>query len=161
MHPKSHESLEDAVQQSLDEARMVLPGLQALFGFQLIAVFSERFDIDLDSTEQMLHLGAIALIGVAMALIMTPAAYHRQTNPSDVSQRLLKVASSTVSAALVPLMAGVCLDMYLVARLVTGRVVVSAVFALVLMAIFAALWFAYPNWERRRTWRAKQRSALA
>src|SRR6185369_12788754 len=93
MHPKSHESLEDAVQQPLDETRMVLPGLQAPFGFQLIAGFSERFGIDLDSTEQMLHLGAIALIGVAMALIMTPTAYHRQTNPSDVSQQLLKVAS--------------------------------------------------------------------
>ena len=35
------ESIKDALQQTLEEARMVLPGVQALFGFQLIAVFSE------------------------------------------------------------------------------------------------------------------------
>jgi hypothetical protein len=28
---------------AIEEARMVLPGIQALFGFQLIAVFNERF----------------------------------------------------------------------------------------------------------------------
>ena len=30
------ESLETEVEQALEEARMVLPGIQALFGFQLI-----------------------------------------------------------------------------------------------------------------------------
>src|SRR4029077_15687373 len=38
------ESLETEVEQALEEARMVLPGIQALFGFQLIAVFNQRFD---------------------------------------------------------------------------------------------------------------------
>ncbi|TLG71825.1 hypothetical protein [Methylocystis sp. B8] len=28
---------------AIEEARMVLPGIQALFGFQLIAVFNNRF----------------------------------------------------------------------------------------------------------------------
>ena len=37
-------ALKDAVQFALDEARMILPGVQALFGFQLIAVFNQRFD---------------------------------------------------------------------------------------------------------------------
>jgi hypothetical protein len=37
-------ALKDSVQFTLDEARMVIPGIQALFGFQLIAVFNERFD---------------------------------------------------------------------------------------------------------------------
>ncbi len=36
-------SLTQAAQVLLDECRMVLPGIQALFGFQLIAVFSPRF----------------------------------------------------------------------------------------------------------------------
>ena len=34
-------SLESQVKAAIDEARMVLPGIQALFGFQLIAVFNE------------------------------------------------------------------------------------------------------------------------
>ena len=35
---------------------MVLPGIQALFGFQLMAVFSPGFWERLDSSEQRLHL---------------------------------------------------------------------------------------------------------
>jgi len=37
------ETLDDEADRVISEARMVLPGMQALFGFQLIAVFSERF----------------------------------------------------------------------------------------------------------------------
>ena len=38
-----HESLKDDMRNVLEEARMVLPGTQALFGFQTMAVFSDRF----------------------------------------------------------------------------------------------------------------------
>ena len=37
---------------------MVLPGVQALFGFQLIAVFSERFET-LTDVQQDIHLAAL------------------------------------------------------------------------------------------------------
>jgi hypothetical protein len=37
------ESLEHEARQAVEEARMVLPGIQALFGFQLIAVFNQRY----------------------------------------------------------------------------------------------------------------------
>ena len=53
---------------------MVLPGIQALFGFQLIAVFNERFR-QLSEGEQLIHFTAIMLVAIAIALIMTPAAY--------------------------------------------------------------------------------------
>jgi len=35
--------LSKAAQLLLEECRMVLPGIQALFGFQLIVVFNSRF----------------------------------------------------------------------------------------------------------------------
>jgi hypothetical protein len=41
-------------QADIEEARMVLPGIQALFGFQLIAVFNERFK-ELTKDEQLIH----------------------------------------------------------------------------------------------------------
>jgi hypothetical protein len=37
------ESLKDEIANLIEEARMVLPGIQALFGFQLIAVFNDGF----------------------------------------------------------------------------------------------------------------------
>jgi len=74
------ESLEQEASHILEEARMVGPGLQALFGFQLIAVFNSRFSSDLSAEEQGLHLAAIIPVAVSLLLIMAPAAYHRQAN---------------------------------------------------------------------------------
>jgi hypothetical protein len=58
---------------AIEEGRMVLPGIQALFGFQLIVVFSEQFR-QLEPGEQILHFVALVLVAVAIAVIMTPAA---------------------------------------------------------------------------------------
>ena len=49
--------LSEAASHLLNECRMVLPGIQAIFGFQLIAVFNERFSKDLESIDQRVHLG--------------------------------------------------------------------------------------------------------
>ena len=49
----------------VDECRMVLPGIQAIFGFQLIAAFNERFAKELGPGEQLLHLAAMCLVALA------------------------------------------------------------------------------------------------
>src|SRR6188472_2489034 len=84
-------SLTMATQLLLEECRMVLPGLQALFGFQLIAVFNNRFAEVLTHAEQRLHLVATGLVALAVALIMTPAAYHRQLHPHHATERFIRI----------------------------------------------------------------------
>jgi uncharacterized protein DUF6328 len=69
---------------------MVLPGIQALFGFQLIVVFNARFH-DFTALEQVLHLIALLLDAVAIVLIMTPAAYHRIAERGIVSRRFIEM----------------------------------------------------------------------
>jgi hypothetical protein len=96
--------LSKAFQFLLEECRMVVPGIQALFGFQLIAVFNPSFAQKLSPAEQRLHLLAIALAAVGMARIMTPAAYHRQSGPRDVGETFISV--STARAALEHVAAG-------------------------------------------------------
>jgi len=56
------EPLSDAVSHILEECRMVLPGIQALFGFQLIAVFNQTFWDKLQPHEQVIHFAAIYLV---------------------------------------------------------------------------------------------------
>lgn len=53
-------SLSEAAEHLLNGCRMVLPGIQALFGFQLIAVFSPGFGEKLNDVEQDMPLLAIA-----------------------------------------------------------------------------------------------------
>jgi hypothetical protein len=69
MEDVHRESLEDEATHATDEARMVLPGVQALLGFQLIAVFNQRFT-ELGGHKQLLHLAAFLLIALATGLIM-------------------------------------------------------------------------------------------
>src|SRR3954469_22497779 len=106
-------SLSEAITHLLEECRMVLPGVQALFGFQLIAVFNSTFRERLTSSEQILHLVAIGLVAMAIALVMAPAAYHRQTNPEEATERFIKLATYLLLGSMLPLVVGITLDFYL------------------------------------------------
>src|SRR5436190_11199080 len=86
-------SLNDAATHVLEECRTVVPGMQALFGFQLIAVFSTAFREELSSTERIVHLAAILLVTVAIVLVIAPAALHRQMEPMSVSRKFITISS--------------------------------------------------------------------
>jgi Family of unknown function (DUF6328) len=137
--------LSEAVTHLLEECRMVLPGIQTLFGFQLIAVFNQTFRENLSSPEKYLHLAAIGLIAIAVALVMAPAALHRQTSPQAVTQNFLTVASRLLLFSMFPLLLGICFDFYLIARLILYRGWMSLLLATVLLLIFATLWFVLPR----------------
>lgn len=144
------ESLKDQAGHVLDEARMVLPGIQALFGFQLIAVFNDRFAKILAPNEQLLHLGAVALVVVAIALVMTPAAYHRQVDDGTITRAFIELSSRLIAGAMFPLMFALAIDVYLVARAVSdNRVIALAAGAFSLVAC-GALWYALPLLHARR-----------
>lgn len=142
-------SLEKMVTQTVEEARMVLPGIQALFGFQLIAVFNNRFTA-LSPAEQRLHYVAVLLTAVAIALIMTPAAYHRQVERGLASTFFVRMASFLIACAMVPLMVALALEVYLLGVLILGSGLGSATLAAALFCLFAGLWFGFPWFELRR-----------
>jgi len=143
------ESLEEEATHATDEARMLLPGVQAVMGFQLIAVFNQRFE-SLGPAEQVLHLGAFFLLVVAMALIMAPAAYHRQAERGILTRRFVNLASRLLTLALIPLLLAVTADAYLLARLILHSARAGWIVASVVAAILAGLWFLLPALGRPR-----------
>ena len=134
----------------LEECRMILPGIQALFGFQLIAVFSQGFDEKLSAGEQQLHFLALFLVALAAALVMTPAAIHRQSQQRSVSERFIWLSSMLVLASMFPLALGMSLDVYLIARVVFGTPGIGLAFSAVLLAVLMALWVLMPRLEGRK-----------
>lgn len=136
--------LSKVVEFVLDECRMVLPGIQALLGFQLIVVFNPGFDQKLTAFDQRLHLLAIGLIAVAVAIIMAPAAFNRQTEPREVTDVFMVLATRLLLCSMLPLATGICLDFYLIAKLILGGVP-SGLLASGLFAVFATLWFVLPR----------------
>ena len=137
--------LSEAVTHLLEECRMVLPGIQALFGFQLIAVFNQTFGEKLTKTEQYFHLAAIGLVALAVALVMAPAALHRQTSPQAVSEDFIKIASRLLLLSMFPLMLGIGFDFYLIARLILNNTLISLLLSTLLLILIATLWFLFPR----------------
>ena len=148
MEEVHRESLEEEATHATDEARMVLPGVQAILGFQLIAVFNQRFQ-DLSEGRQILHLAAFLCLAVAMGLIMAPAAYHRQAERGRVTRRFVDLASRLLSLALVPLTLGIVIDTYLLVWLVLGRELPSLCVAGGLLLVLVGLWFVVPQRARQ------------
>jgi hypothetical protein len=128
---------------AIEEARMVLPGIQALFGFQLIAVFNQRFE-QLAPGEQAIHFVALVLVALSVAVIMTPAAYHRLVERGCLSNFFVRLASRMIAVAMLPLMIALCLEVYLLGRVILHDRWISIVVAGVLLTIFAGLWFVFP-----------------
>jgi hypothetical protein len=142
-------SLEKAASHLLEECRMVLPGIQALFGFQLIAVFNQSFGEKLSTVEQILHLVAIGLTTVSIALVLAPAACHRQNEPKEVSDGFLRLSSRLLLWSMIPMALSIALDVYLISRIVLGHSLVSCVPAALVLFVFFLFWYCLPLYCQR------------
>lgn len=139
------EPLSDLVTHLLEECRMVLPGIQTLFGFQLIAIFNDTFWEKLASAEQVLHFAAIVLVAVSIALVMAPAAYHRQVEPETISRRFVVLTSNFLSWSMIPLVTALACEVYIIGELVFRSRAGSLAVTLCLLTAFIFFWFVLPR----------------
>jgi hypothetical protein len=145
--PREREPLTESVTHTVEEARMLIPGVTAFLGFQLIAVFNNAFSQRLTHDEQMLHIGAMLLTLVALLMLLTPAAYHRQAESGWASQGFVNLSSRLITGA-TPLFAlGMTIDFYLLARAVSEDTSLALALALLILAITILLWYAIPHVE--------------
>ena len=80
--------LKNKIEQLLTEARVIIPGAQALLGFQFVVVFVRSF-AELPGWVKMTHAVALAAIALSVVLLMTPAALHRIAYDGENSQSFL------------------------------------------------------------------------
>jgi hypothetical protein len=144
---EEREKLNKKVQHVLTECRVVLPGAQALLGFQFIAILTDAFD-KMSSVTKYIHLGCIGMSALTIVLLMTPAAYHRIVERGEVTEHFHRFASRMLIASLVPLALGLSGDVYVVVQKVSESQLVSVVAALVMLAIFWELWFGLTLYRR-------------
>ena len=96
----------------LTEARVVLPGAQALFGFQLAIVLTQAFE-QLPSVSRMTHAASLFLVALAILMLMAPAAYHRIVHAGEDTRDMYRIGSALVTMATAPLALGLAGDIYL------------------------------------------------
>jgi hypothetical protein len=73
----------------LTELRVVLPGAQALFGFQFAAVLTESFT-QLPVVLKGVHLASLSVVAAAVVMLIAPAAYHRIAAAGNAEEGVLR-----------------------------------------------------------------------
>ena len=142
-------SLKEKITELLTEARIVLPGAQALLGFQFAAYLTESFE-KLSPTAKAVHTISLVLVALAMILLMTPAPYHRIVEDGDHTERFDRIGVRFVLAALVPLAFGLAGVFYVVLEKVSGNPALALAGAVVVIGGSLALWFGVPLIARDR-----------
>jgi hypothetical protein len=141
--------LKDKIKEVLIEARMVLPGAQALLGFQFIVVLAETFDV-LPRSLQIVHLWSLFAVALCTILLIAPAAYHRIVNRGEDSEEFLQFAHRIVLAAMVPLAVGLAGDFLVVVWMVTKSMAIATYASAATLALLLGFWFGYMWWVRSK-----------
>jgi hypothetical protein len=135
--------LKTKIEQLLTEARVIIPGGQALLGFQFTATLTRAFS-DLPTSAKYVHAGALCAMALAVILLMTPAALHRIAFDGDDNEMFFRIGSALVITAAFPLAAGVSADVYVAFLKATESGPVATAAGIASFAVLIALWFACP-----------------
>jgi len=136
-------SLQAKIEQLLTEARVVLPGAQALFGFQLAIVLTQVFE-QLPKASIAVHAASLFLVAFAIIMLMTPAPYHRIVYAGEDTEDVYQIGSALVTAATFPLGLGMAGDVYVVIAKISGSFVIGSVTGGLAFALLTGLWYIYP-----------------
>ena len=145
--------LHSRIEQMLTEARVILPGAQALLGFQLAIVLTETFE-KLPSLPRLLHAVALLCVALSVTLLITPAALHRIVWAGEDSEALLRKGGRITILALLPLALGMAADSYVVLDRMLDSAGPAAVAAALVLLCLIGLWLAWPvaeRWRRHKT----------
>jgi hypothetical protein len=137
-----NESVEDRVNHVLTETRVVLPGAQALLGFQLAGVLTDGFE-KLPQSSRYMHLASMVAVALATILLMTPAAYHRIAERGELTEHFHRIASRLLISAMAVLALGISGDFYVVVARILQSATAGVMFAGLALLFFYGLWFGF------------------
>lgn len=142
-------NIEKKISHVLTETRVIIPGAQVLLGLQFTIVLGESFE-RLAEGLKWVHAASMALTSLAIILLIVPAAYHRIAEGGDETERLHRLGTGFVVAALAPLALAVSLETYVVLHKALGSNPVAWVAAAATFVTMGVLWYAVPLLARQR-----------
>jgi hypothetical protein len=140
---QSKTALHTRIEQMLTEARVILPGAQALLGFQLIVMMTKAFD-ELPPTGRVLHLVALLNLVLAVILLISPAAVHRLSFGGRDDPRLQSIGSVLITMALLPLACAISCDVWIALTRLFGETVASWGGGVAVLFSLLGLWYIFP-----------------
>jgi hypothetical protein len=139
--------LEAQVEQLLTEARVIIPGAQALLGLQLAVTLTRAFT-ELPPGARIVHAAALCCIGLAIIFLMAPASLHRIAYGGQDDPEFVRVGSWFVVAAPLPLAFGIAFDGYVAVLRALHSAAIAAALAVAAIIALLGFWYAFPLWRR-------------
>ena len=133
----------------IQEIRMILPGVQVLLAFLLVAPFSDRFS-ELGETIRVLFVVAITLTAAATALLMAPGTYHRLHFRDKRKEEMLFLSHRLMIAGSMLVALAVVCAVFIVSDVLLN--LAAAITITATMALFYVFfWFLLPLIRRARS----------
>lgn len=140
--------MKDKIGLLLDETRVILPGTQAILGFQLVAVFSQGFD-RLDNVLKIIHLICVIFILISVILLMSTAGYHRIAQKSSENKKVLSYGSKMLILSMLFFLTGMCGDIFIVSYYITNSNMIAFIFGAIVLILALFMWYIFPMFKRR------------
>jgi hypothetical protein len=141
--------LKDRIGALLTESRIVLPGAQALLGFQFAAYLTDGYG-RAPADARFAHTAGLALLIITMILLMAPAAFHRLAERGEDTPRVERVCAILILAAMPPLGLAISADLFVVCRLVGATQPLAMGVAAGVILLSGAAWYLFPLSARGR-----------
>jgi Family of unknown function (DUF6328) len=135
--------LKTKIEQLLTEARVMIPGGQALLGFQFIATLTKAFS-ELPQTIHYLHALGLIAVALAVMLLMTPAALHRLAYRGEDDSQFFRIGSGVLIADALPLALGVSADVTVVFYKVFQSAKAGGAAGIMSFSALIGLWYVFP-----------------
>ena len=126
----------------MGELRVALPGVQVLFAFLLVAPFNQRFST-VSAFERRLYFGTLLCTLLASILLIAPTVVHRLRFRQGDKAYVVQTANWLTVAGLCVFAVAMTSAIFLITHFLFGAAT-AIVTTAVVVASFAAIWFALP-----------------
>lgn len=132
----------------LQEIRIVLPGTQALLGFQFVVFFNPVFQ-GLSAGLQFFHYATLTLTMLSTIALIAPVAYQQIREGGQTTKRFINFSSNMLTGSMALLLLALSGDAYIAARLIrTNTNLFAILMAAAIFAVGAGTWFVYTLLKR-------------
>jgi hypothetical protein len=146
------ERLDRELIELLNELRVVMPGVQVLFGFLLTVPFQQRFET-IDDFQRIVYFVTLLLVAASSAFLMGPSAFHRLTFREGQKPYLIRLGTRQTIVGMALLALAINGVLLLLADLLFHTTTVAIVVA-AMAGLFGWLWFGLAL-RRRRSGRSE------
>src|SRR3954452_19338414 len=149
--------LDDAVENVLNEARILLLGGQVLLGFSFRICFEQKFE-QISRSAQLAEIIALGIMTAALGWLIWPAAFHQISENGRITASLHAFTTNVLDWGLLPFALGLALTLYTVSAAL--ELPYSPAIGAVAGAFAIAIWYGWSRAGRQPGAKQKVRTEL-